>query len=105
MIDGGALVQERDAVTEGRDEMKVVSSREPTLDEWRDLMFAWIVAARVKSNAIVLAKERATVGIGAGQIEKPEIHRILAVAEDEVGLAGAGRHLRRNLDRDRVGEL
>src|SRR6185295_17459421 len=40
-----------------------------------------------------------------GQIEEPEIHRILSVAEDEVGLAGARRHLRRNLDRDRVGEL
>ena len=44
-------------------------------------------------------------GIGAGQIEEPEIHRVLGVAEDEVGLAGAGRHLRRNLDRDGVGEL
>src|SRR4029077_9968269 len=44
-------------------------------------------------------------GIGAGQIEEPEIHRVLGVAEDEVGLAGARRHLRRNLDRNCVGEL
>ena len=44
-------------------------------------------------------------GIGAGQIEEPEIHRVLGVAEDEVGLARARRHLRRNLDRDGVGEL
>ena len=44
-------------------------------------------------------------GVGAGQVEEPEVHRVLRVAEDEVGLAGAGRHLRRNLDRNRVGEL
>ena len=43
--------------------------------------------------------------IGPRQIEEPEIHRVLGVAEDEVGLAGARRHLRRNLDRDGVGEL
>ncbi|MCA1726697.1 MAG: bifunctional phosphoribosylaminoimidazolecarboxamide formyltransferase/IMP cyclohydrolase, partial [Actinobacteria bacterium] len=69
-IEGGALVQEPDAVTEGRDAMKVVSSREPTADEWEDLLFAWVVAARVKSNAIVLARGRATVGIGAGQMSR-----------------------------------
>ena len=44
-------------------------------------------------------------GIGPGQIEEPEIHGVLGVAEDEVGLAGARRRLRRNLDRDCVGEL
>jgi phosphoribosylaminoimidazolecarboxamide formyltransferase/IMP cyclohydrolase len=70
MIDGGAVVQDPDAVTEGRDEMKVVSSREPTADEWRDLLFAWAVSARVASNAIVLASGQATVGIGAGQMSR-----------------------------------
>ena len=69
-IEGGALVQDRDAVTERRDEMKVVSSREPTPEEWRDLLFAWAVAAKVKSNAIVLASGQATVGIGAGQMSR-----------------------------------
>ncbi len=69
-IDGGALVQEADAVTEGRDEMKVVSRREPTEQEWEDLLFAWRVAAYVKSNAIVLASGRATVGVGAGQMSR-----------------------------------
>ena len=67
---GGALVQDRDAVTEAREDMRVVSEREPTEDEWRDLMFAWKVAMRVKSNAIVLAKDAATVGIGAGQMSR-----------------------------------
>jgi phosphoribosylaminoimidazolecarboxamide formyltransferase/IMP cyclohydrolase len=69
-IDGGALLQDADAVTETRDEMKVVGRREPTDAEWADLVFAWTVAARVKSNAIVLASGRATVGVGAGQMSR-----------------------------------
>ena len=69
-IPGGALVQDRDAVRETRAAMEVVSAREPTEEEWRDLAFAWTVAARVKSNAIVFAKDLATVGIGAGQMSR-----------------------------------
>jgi phosphoribosylaminoimidazolecarboxamide formyltransferase/IMP cyclohydrolase len=70
ILPGGALVQDRDAVTEVRAEMEVASAREPTEEEWRDLLFAWTVAGRVKSNAIVLAKDLATVGIGAGQMSR-----------------------------------
>jgi len=69
-IDGGALVQDADTVVETRDEMKVVSTRQPSEEEWRDLLFAWKVAAKVKSNAIVLARDLATVGIGAGQMNR-----------------------------------
>ncbi|MGH2663142.1 MAG: bifunctional phosphoribosylaminoimidazolecarboxamide formyltransferase/IMP cyclohydrolase [Actinomycetota bacterium] len=69
-VDGGALVQEEDGVNESRLDMKVVSEREPSEREWDDLLFAWTVAARVKSNAIVLASERATVGVGAGQMSR-----------------------------------
>jgi phosphoribosylaminoimidazolecarboxamide formyltransferase/IMP cyclohydrolase len=69
-IAGGALVQDPDHVAESREEMKVVSRREPSEAEWADLLFAWAVAARVKSNAIVLATGRATVGIGAGQMSR-----------------------------------
>jgi phosphoribosylaminoimidazolecarboxamide formyltransferase/IMP cyclohydrolase len=50
--------------------MKVVSKREPTEEEWADLLFAWTVAARVKSNAIVFASGGATVGVGAGQMSR-----------------------------------
>jgi phosphoribosylaminoimidazolecarboxamide formyltransferase/IMP cyclohydrolase len=67
---GGGLIQDADVVTETRDEMKVVSKREPTEEEWADLLFAWRVAARVKSNAIVFASGRATVGVGAGQMSR-----------------------------------
>jgi len=69
-IDGGALVQDADTVVETADEMKVVSTREPTNEQWRDMVFAWTVAARTKSNAIVLAHDEATVGIGAGQMNR-----------------------------------
>ena len=67
---GGALVQDRDIVTEGREDFEVVSSREPTEDEWRDLLLAWTIAWRVKSNTIVLVRDGATVGIGAGQMSR-----------------------------------
>ena len=69
-IPGGALVQDRDVVSEGRAEFRVVSSREPTEDEWRDLLLAWTIAWRVKSNTIVLVRDGATVGIGAGQMSR-----------------------------------
>ena len=75
---GGALAQDRDAVDESREQMRVVSRREPTEGEWRDLLFAWVVAARVKSNAIVLAKDGATVGVGAGQMSRVDAAWIAA---------------------------
>jgi phosphoribosylaminoimidazolecarboxamide formyltransferase/IMP cyclohydrolase len=69
-IDGGALVQDMDTIVETRSDTKVVTSREPTEAEWLDLLFAWTVAARVKSNAIVLANDRSTVAVGAGQMNR-----------------------------------
>ena len=70
MMPGGALVQDSDVVTEGREDFEVVSSREPTEDEWRDLLLAWTIAWRVRSNTIVLVRDGATVGIGAGQMSR-----------------------------------
>jgi phosphoribosylaminoimidazolecarboxamide formyltransferase/IMP cyclohydrolase len=75
---GGALVQDRDVVTERRDDLEVVSSREPTDDEWRDLLLAWTIAWRVKSNAIVLVRDGASVGIGAGQMSRVDASWIAA---------------------------
>ena len=69
-IPGGALVQDFDRVAETREGFQVVSQRDPTDDEWRDLLFAWTVAASVKSNTIVFAKDEATVGVGAGQMSR-----------------------------------
>jgi phosphoribosylaminoimidazolecarboxamide formyltransferase/IMP cyclohydrolase len=69
-IEGGALVQEPDAVDEPTKAFTVAGRREPEAPEWDDLLLAWRVAARVRSNAIVLASGRATVGIGAGQMSR-----------------------------------
>ena len=69
-IAGGALVQDADDILETRLDMKVAAGPEPTEEQWRDLLFAWTVAARVKSNAIVLARDATTVGIGAGQMSR-----------------------------------
>ena len=78
LLPGGALVQDRDVVGETREDCKVVSSREPGGTEWEDLMFAWQVAWRVKSNAIVFVKDGATVGIGAGQMSRVDAAWIAA---------------------------
>jgi phosphoribosylaminoimidazolecarboxamide formyltransferase/IMP cyclohydrolase len=82
-VTGGLLVQDRDLVGEGRDQMDVVTSREPTEQEWADLVFAWRICRHVRSNAIVLARGGATVGIGAGQMSRVDSVR-LAVEKAQV---------------------
>ena len=77
-IPGGALVQDRDVVSEGRGDVKMVSGREPSDREWADLMLAWSIAWRVKSNAIVFVKDGATVGVGAGQMSRVDASWIAA---------------------------
>ena len=74
-VRGGLLVQESDSLGDGEGD-EVVSSREPTTAEWEDLKFAWAVCRHVRSNAIVLAKDGATVGIGAGQMSRVDSVRI-----------------------------
>jgi phosphoribosylaminoimidazolecarboxamide formyltransferase/IMP cyclohydrolase len=85
---GGLLLQDRDAGTAAREDMEVVTKREPTAEEWDDLLFAWTVCKHVKSNAIVLAKDGATVGIGAGQMSRVDSVRI-AVEKSRSPLEGA----------------
>jgi phosphoribosylaminoimidazolecarboxamide formyltransferase / IMP cyclohydrolase len=75
-VTGGLLVQDRDLVGEGRDQMDVVTSRAPTDEEWADVEFAWRVCRHVRSNAIVLARGGATVGIGAGQMSRVDSVRL-----------------------------
>jgi phosphoribosylaminoimidazolecarboxamide formyltransferase / IMP cyclohydrolase len=69
-VSGGLLVQDRDLVGEGREQMDVVTSRAPSDEEWADVEFAWRVCRHVRSNAIVLARGGATVGVGAGQMSR-----------------------------------
>ena len=83
VIAGGILVQDRDNGSIGRDQLKVVTKRQPTEDEIRDCLFAWTVAKHVKSNAIVYAKDGSTAGIGAGQMNRRDSARIAAAKAKE----------------------
>lgn len=75
-VAGGFLVQGRDNGHVARADLRVVTRRQPTEAELSDLMFAWTVAKHVKSNAIVYARDGATVGIGAGQMSRVDSTRI-----------------------------
>ena len=82
-VAGGLLVQSRDNAVVDEMQLKVVTKRAPTEAELADLRFAFRVAKHVKSNTIVYAKDRATVGIGAGQMSRVDAARIAArKAED-----------------------
>lgn len=82
-IAGGLLIQSRDAGAVNIDDLKVVTKRAPTDQELKDCLFAWTVARHVKSNAIVYAKDGATAGIGAGQMNRRDSARIAAIKARE----------------------
>jgi phosphoribosylaminoimidazolecarboxamide formyltransferase/IMP cyclohydrolase len=86
-VAGGFLVQERDRAAVDRSAWRVVSRRAPSAAEIEDLEFAERVVKHVKSNAIVLAKEGATVGIGAGQMSRVDSVRLAAQKAAEVAAA------------------
>jgi phosphoribosylaminoimidazolecarboxamide formyltransferase/IMP cyclohydrolase len=69
-ISGGVLVQTRDTHKLKREDLKVVTKREPSENEIEDLFFAWTVCKHTKSNAIVYARDKQTVGVGAGQMSR-----------------------------------
>jgi phosphoribosylaminoimidazolecarboxamide formyltransferase/IMP cyclohydrolase len=73
---GGVLVQDRDIDLEERGTMQVVSERRPTEAEWSELSFAWKVCKHVRSNAIVISKGLASVGVGAGQMSRVDSVRL-----------------------------
>lgn len=83
-VNGGLLVQDRDLGMVKASDLKVVSTRQPTADELKDLMFAWKVAKFVKSNAIVYVKNQMTIGVGAGQMSRVYSAKIAGIkAADE----------------------
>ncbi|MBU1224837.1 MAG: bifunctional phosphoribosylaminoimidazolecarboxamide formyltransferase/IMP cyclohydrolase [Gammaproteobacteria bacterium] len=87
-VAGGLLVQDADVLLHG--ELKTVTDRAPTPQEMDDLLFAWRVAKFVKSNAIVYAKDRMTVGVGAGQMSRINSARIAAIKAEHAGLPVPG---------------
>lgn len=77
-VAGGLLVQDKDVGHISADDLTVVTKRTPSEGEMADLLFAWIIAKHVKSNAIIYVKDGATVGIGAGQMSRVDSTRIAA---------------------------
>jgi phosphoribosylaminoimidazolecarboxamide formyltransferase / IMP cyclohydrolase len=89
-VGGGLLVQTPDSKDVAPEELRAVSKRAPTAAEMDDLRFAWRVAKFVKSNAIVFARGRMTLGVGAGQMSRIDSARIAAIKAKEAGLSLAG---------------
>lgn len=69
-ISGGALLQEKDKQVLSRNQLRVVTKKQPSADNISEMLFAWKVVKHVKSNAIVIAQAEQTVGIGAGQVSR-----------------------------------
>ncbi len=88
-IDGGLLVQQPDPVAGRSDAWRIVTVAQPTAAQWADLEFAWQVCAAVSSNAIVYARDRQAVGIGAGQQNRLDSARIAAERADGRAAGGA----------------
>ena len=89
-VNGGLLVQSRDIGMIKAEDLKIVTKRAPSEQEIHDLIFAWKVAKFVKSNAIVYAKGRQTIGVGAGQMSRVNSARIAAIKAEHAGLQVAG---------------
>jgi len=90
-VTGGLLVQTRDRGMVQRADLKIVSKREPSAGELEDLLFAWQVCKHVKSNAIVYARDGATIGVGAGQMSRVYSSRVAAMkaADEKLEVKGA----------------
>jgi phosphoribosylaminoimidazolecarboxamide formyltransferase/IMP cyclohydrolase len=89
-VRGGFLLQDRFAYTGDNASWKVATKRSPTDEEWRDLLFAWPAVSTVKSNAILLARNEAVIGIGAGQMSRVDasflaVHKARNAGHDTKG--------------------
>ena len=83
-VNGGLLIQDRDLGMVFEDDLRIVTKRQPTEEEMRDLLFSWKVAKFVKSNAIVYCKNGQTIGVGAGQMSRVYSAKIAGIkAADE----------------------
>ena len=89
-VNGGLLMQSRDDSMVARADLKVVTRRKPEPNELDDLLFAWQVCKYVKSNAIIYARDRTTIGVGAGQMSRVVSTRIAAMKAQDAGLTVPG---------------
>ncbi|MDA0346611.1 MAG: bifunctional phosphoribosylaminoimidazolecarboxamide formyltransferase/IMP cyclohydrolase [Verrucomicrobia bacterium] len=83
---GGLLVQDKDMKKANPMEYRVVTEREPTENEWASLLFGWRVVKHVKSNAIVYAGNKRTLGVGAGQMARVDSSQVAVWKSKEAGL-------------------
>ncbi|MBO5254557.1 MAG: bifunctional phosphoribosylaminoimidazolecarboxamide formyltransferase/IMP cyclohydrolase [Opitutales bacterium] len=84
---GGLLAQTSDSIEELKANMKVVTKRQPTEDEWNAMLFGWKVVKHVKSNAIVYAGCERTLGVGAGQMSRVDSSQIAVWKAQQAGLS------------------
>ncbi len=89
-VSGGLLIQTHDSAAINTDKLQLVTKRKPSDNEVADLLFAWRIVKHVKSNAIVYAKDNATIGIGAGQMSRVYSSKIAIIKANDEGLAIAG---------------
>ncbi len=85
-VDGGLLVQDRDVNIVMPDQLKIVTAKQPTPEQITTMLFAWKVLKYIKSNAILIAKENVTVGVGAGQVSRVDaVDMAIKKAGDKIG--------------------
>ena len=89
-VGGGLLVQTTDSRVLKKQDLKVVTKKQPSESQWSDLLFAWRVAKFVKSNAIVFCRDGMTLGVGAGQMSRVDSSRLAAMKAQAAKLPLAG---------------
>jgi phosphoribosylaminoimidazolecarboxamide formyltransferase/IMP cyclohydrolase len=89
-IPGGVIAQDADRITFDREKLEIITERKPSEKELKDLQFAWIVSKHTRSNAIVFAKNNATLAVGAGQMSRLDSARIASLKAQEHGLDLSG---------------
>lgn len=92
-ISGGFLVQEQDLQNVSANDLKIVSRKQPTAEDLKAMLMAWRVCKHVKSNAIVIANENQTLGVGSGQMNRVDSVRIAAMRAERFGLPIVGSAL------------
>ncbi len=85
-IPGGAIVQDADRATLDKEKLEVITEKKPTDKQMNDLQFAWVVSKHTRSNAIVFAKNNATLAVGAGQMSRLDSAKIASLKAQEHGL-------------------
>ncbi len=89
-VSGGLLVQGSDLGRITADDLKVVTKKAPTPEQLEDMLFAWTIVKYVKSNAIIFCKDKATIGVGAGQMSRVYSTKIAALKAADEGLVVKG---------------